>query len=105
MFVHVFLFKFMHVMSLFSDFQPDELKAYFKNIYSSWVYIFQACVDDVKPEMISDSVAIWDLSENEYSTNTEKRYSHSSLPHDIETFSTFSKTRPKNKVHWQASQC
>lgn len=54
--------------------------------------------------MISDSVAIWEWSENEYGTNTKKRYSHSSLPHDMETFSTFSKTRPKNKVHWEASQ-
>lgn len=56
-----------------------------------------ASVDEVRPEIITDSVAIWDWSENEY----ERKPTNNSEP-----FSTFSlKSKQKNKVHWQASQC
>lgn len=63
-----------------------------------------ACVEDVRPEVISDSVAIWDWSEQEYGAFSEKN-PRNSLPHDSESFSTFSRTKQKNKVHWEASQC
>lgn len=72
--------------------KPNPIKKPFTTVVS---------VDEVIPEVISDSVEIWDWAESEYSRNTGQ-----SLPHDLEPFSTFSsKTKQKNKVHWQASQC